>query len=404
MPVVPDPQDLSSMSLLELTLKRPEQMQKFLDRRVVYKDMGEWHYQLRDGSLQIFPAYDRKRRRSFSDRDSFSDPLPWRSMFSNELANDDLQAPLSGNSKSRYGYSEGKVFQYNCFLGDGTGMAVEKYLCNLYDDYSGTALRRLSLGDLDQLDLVVRRLSINFDGYDHYSQYSSNMDSSEDFRHADRSGRFQSFLKSFLKGFRKTLCFPVRSLRLTAKWRKVSHKKDLTSASSSIDESSTTSESKKWRTRVLGCLLCLFCFPCLASMVYTHEQRRRNESKNQERLEKRKVFEEGYIERHGVHSKPYLQSQEVRSLLREKRSIRAQLSNMFHLLVRIIKSAYGDALPRKPIRMPDEEKGEPPSNESLTPDEIKNLSPEELRKAERKREIQQFSQNYVAWKASLPRR
>lgn len=99
MPVVPDPQDLSSMSLLELTLKGPEQMQEFLDRRVVYKDMGEWHYQLRDGSLQVFPAYDRKRRWSFSDRDSYSDPLPWRSMFSNELAKDDLKAPLSDNRR-----------------------------------------------------------------------------------------------------------------------------------------------------------------------------------------------------------------------------------------------------------------------------------------------------------------
>ena len=403
MPVIPDPQNLSSMSLLERTLKRPEQLQGFLDRRVVYKDMGEWRYQMRDGSCQIFPAYDRKRRWSLSDRDSYSDLLPWRDVYSDVLANNDPNALLSENSKNVGRYSESNVFQYSYPLGDGTRMAVEKYPCKLYNDYSGAALRRLSLGDLDQTDLVVRKLRTDVDGYDHSSRHSSSvLDNLEDSRYVNRSGRFRSFLRSLFVGLGRVLCFPVYSLRLTDRWWKRSHQEDPTT--SAIEESSTTSESKKGKRRIFGCLGLLFCFPCLAPMVYVLVQRKRNDSEKLERLKRREVFEESYTRRHGVHSKPYLQSQKARSLLREKRDVQAQLSDVLHLLGRIIKSAYGDALPRKPIRMPDEEEGEPPSGKFLTPEEIENLSPEELRKLEMRRKFQQFSRNFLDWEESLPRR
>ena len=77
-PYFSNPRSVSSLSLIRHTLKTPEQFEKFYKRREIYLDLGEWHYPLRDGSLQVFQDYKSKRRWSYDERDEEDGIVPYK--------------------------------------------------------------------------------------------------------------------------------------------------------------------------------------------------------------------------------------------------------------------------------------------------------------------------------------
>ena len=351
-PVVPDPQKMSSMSLLERTLIRPEQLHDFLNRFIAYQDMGEWQYQLKDGSRQIFPSYIRPRRWSLSDQDSYKGLPPWKRRSFHKGTSEDAGVQSLGYSGDAGSSSESHVFRYVFRQGDEKRIAVEKHPATQYDYYSGTALRRLSLGDLDRTDLVFRGLTTDTDEYDYPSRCSSPVSESIDSpQHDDRYRRSWRFWVRVIVGIAKILCFPAVSLRfwyyLSKRWSTLYRR----STSAATGESSATGGCGRWRMLLWPVML--FCFPFAFAYAW-----KTKDFEVQKKFERGKIFEEKYVRRHGVHSKPYLQSQKARDILREKRDLSGRMWNVILLVGKILKILYGDLVGKESIIVPDEEKGD----------------------------------------------
>ena len=77
-PVYPFADNLSSTPVLLRTLRTSQQVETFSSRRVIYRDMAEWHYPLKDGSLQIFPANQCKRRWSLDQQSQYDAIQPYK--------------------------------------------------------------------------------------------------------------------------------------------------------------------------------------------------------------------------------------------------------------------------------------------------------------------------------------
>lgn len=321
-PVLPFPTNLSSTSLLQRTLRYPAQVKAFLERRVVYMDMGEWRYPLKDGQLQVFSADDCGRRWSFDENSLYDGVLPYRingdrpnlriSLRESWAARRDYtnsQEELNNQEDSRENLRS-RLDLLSCgsyVLKDGKTVIFPNIQWDPDTETSPIPFKRFSYDDRDNVVNNVRSASS-------MSISSGTLSSNaEPIKRGNASKVLNRILRFFLITFHYLHSLIVRLLGGLR--HRCGHEDELESSDSEDQEHShspSRTSMQSFRRRIAAVIALVFCGPCIFPIIWQRIQKRRERMENTEKIKKRDAFEKAYIRRHGAHSKPYLQSEFIR--------------------------------------------------------------------------------------------
>ena len=327
-PVLPFPTNLSSTSLLQRTLRHPTQVKAFLERWVLYMNMGEWRYPLKDGRTQVFSADDCGRRWSSDEKSLYNGVLPYRI----DRDRPKLRIPLREKWAARRDHTNSQLELYDqensgenlrgrldllrqgrYVLKDGRTVIFPSPPWDPATQISPITYRRFSYDDRDNVVNDVRSassMSISS------GTLSSNV---EPVKRGNASKILNCILRFFVITFRYMQSFIVR---LLGELRHGCGHQDEPESSDSEDQEHSHSPSRtflrSFRGRIAVVITLVFCCPCAFPFMWQRIRKRRERMAHTEKIKKRLAFEKAYIRRHGAHSKPYLQSELIRDWSREQ--------------------------------------------------------------------------------------
>lgn len=349
-PAFPYRENLSTKSLLRRTLKRPDQVEAFLNRRVIYQDMGEWPYPLKDGSLQIFPANACQRRWSLDEQDFYHGLLSAKSDLyqANCEIGSQIEPRKSGGNNYSYWLDSTTNDRPNSdreyYLKDGSKVIFDRSSLHNKTDNSPGQLRRFSFDDRDTISPYIYRTRSRSPTSGSTTTMSSG--------HSSQRGKHKhSCTRSCLKAVLRLIayftlsicCFVCIGLRARRRIRQRRGSRASISPPPSISGTPSTHEQSKrprWKRimrQILGFFILLIYAPCCITWLYHDRRRERKEQIAREIIQRREVFEAAYIRRHGRHSEAYLESKFVRDWwVEEEKNKRNRKQTVF----RIIKKNY----------------------------------------------------------------
>ena len=324
---------MSSTSLLLETLQTPKQMKDFLNRQEIYKDMAEWHYPLRDGTLQIFPANDCRRRWSLDEQSQYDGIQPHKNGIQPHKADDEQHRSVVMTPESRSYETRDQLYKLN----DGWTIVFPA---------AWTSNRRYSYDDNGEVDNDVytcSEVSVSAEPSETSSTNGQHPQSPSKICKISRvltsiiilplALLLACFLIIPLVPLACIIILPLASLDLLHR---------MSTAPSQRSEEDSEKEKRKGFHRVLG----IFCFPVIAPIavpalcffpkLVTDDKEVQRTKKN---VPRRNEFEDLYITRHRRPSKPYIQSRVIRERFEEWHAQRWKRRQK--LLIKILKSVVG---------------------------------------------------------------